>query len=316
MNEAAKYIHYSVFYREVLEWLRPVALADDATVVDCTLGEGGHSNLILKEFLNIKMICFERDPEILEKAKERLSQYGDRVSFINDNFSNFDFYFKGTDPKLSGILYDFGISSYHFDASDRGFTFREEQPLDMRLDNNSDITAEIIVNDFTEKEIADIIYTYGEERQSRRIASFIVNARNDKRIKTTTELADIVMKSIPKKFRPKNIHPATRTFQALRIYINNELDAIKLSLNYSWKYLRPGGRILAISFHSLEDRIAKTIFKQLSTGCFCKGDEPFCQCDRVPRIKILTKKPILPTPIELEENNRSRSAKLRVVEKI
>lgn len=310
------YIHYPVFHQEVIDYIEPVVNKGSSTVVDCTLGEGGHTEMLLKTFPNIKMICFERDSKIMKRAEKRLEEFQDRVTIINDNFSNFDFYFKGSDPKFSAILYDFGISSFHFDADKRGFTFREDQPLDMRLDKSSEYSAYDIVNNFDEKDIADIIYKYGEDRQSRRIASFIVKAREEEPIKTSLQLSDIVLKSIPPRFRPKNIHPATRVFQALRIYINSELDSIETSLKSSYKYVAKEGRILAISFHSLEDRLSKNIFRSLSKGCFCTGDEIICNCDRIPKVKLLTKKPILPGEQELTENNRSRSAKLRVVEKI
>lgn len=310
------YVHFSVFYREILDNIEQVQNIGDKTVVDCTLGEGGHSLMMLEKFPDIKLIAFERDPEILAIAKERLKKHSHRVSFINDNFSRVGFYLKGFENTISAFLYDYGISSFHFDVSKRGFTFREDQPLDMRLDPGCEEDASFIINNYTEKELADIFYQYGEERWSRKIASYICRSREEKKIKTTSELADIVLRAIPRRFHVKNIHPATRVFQSLRIVVNNELSAIKESLLESWNFLAKNGRLLAISFHSLEDRIVKQTYKSLSKGCFCSDDVVMCQCDRIARVKILTKKPLLPQEDEIQANRRSRSAKLRICEKI
>ncbi len=316
MENKGNYVHYPVFYREILCQVSELKDVGCRTFVDCTTGEGGHSSLLLENFSEIKLICFERDPQILEIAKSRLAEHGNRVTFINDNFSNIKLYFENSINDLSGILYDFGISSYHFDSSKRGFTFREDQPLDMRLDPKVKYTAADIINTFPEREMTDIFYKYGEERWSKKIVLDICRIRETDKILTAKALADIVLKSIPRKFHVKNIHPATRIFQALRIYVNSELSAIEESLKDSWKYLSPGGRIMAISFHSLEDRITKTIFRNLSKGCWCDENSEICMCDRIPRVKLITKRPILPGEEEMAENNRSRSAKLRICEKI
>ncbi|MBN1499203.1 MAG: 16S rRNA (cytosine(1402)-N(4))-methyltransferase RsmH [Spirochaetes bacterium] len=316
METDGNYIHYPVFYREIMEQVSLLKDVGSKTFVDCTTGEGGHSSLILKNFPDVKLFCFERDPQILEIAKSRLSAYGNRVTFINDNFSSMRLYFENSVNDLSGILYDFGISSYHFDEAQRGFTFREDQPLDMRLDPGVKYSAADVINTFSERDITDIFYKYGEERWSKKIAADICRIRETDKILTAKALADIVLRSIPKRFHVKNIHPATRIFQALRIYVNGELSAIEESLKISWKYLAPKGRIMAISFHSLEDRLTKNIFRSLSNGCWCDEKSVICACDRIPRVRLVTKKPVLPGEDELAENNRSRSAKLRICEKI
>lgn len=308
--------HYPVFYREVLEYIGPLA-GDGEVVIDCTVGAGGHSLLLLEKFPGIRIIGFERDPKMAAFAQDRLKDFGGRFTVINDNFSNFSFYFKGQENSFAAILYDFGISSIHLDDDDRGFAIKEDGRLDMRLDNKGEYSAADVVNSFTEKDIADIIYTYGEERFSRRIARAIVREREKEKIVTVGRLSDIIKHAVPRpsNYKKRNIHPATRSFQALRIYVNNELDSIEESLKESWQFLKTGGRVLAISFHSLEDRIVKQTFRSLAKGCFCE-DNTYCQCDRIPRVKLVTRKPVVPGEDELTENSRSRSAKLRVCERI
>ncbi len=305
------YKHIPVLWKEVLEYVQSASCSPSGTFVDCTLGEGGHSEIFLREFPNAKVIAFERDENILAVAKERLASFGGRIKFINDNFANIDKYLNKED--ISFMLYDFGISSYHYE-SNRGFSFAFEENLDMKLDDMGDVNACDVVNTFNEKQLADIIYTLGEERFSRRIARRIVEKRKETPIETTTELAEIVLRAIPKKFHVKNIHPATRVFQALRIYVNDELNAIRKSLKLSYEYIKQGGLILAISFHSLEDRLVKQHFRNLSKGCLC-NEEP-CNCMYNPFVKLITKKPVTPQEEELSTNNRARSAKLRVCEKL
>ncbi len=300
MNEQ-HYIHTPVFFNEILAEAEAVMAVGSSLIVDSTLGEGGHTRAILERFPDVKMISFERDPEILAIAKKRLEPYAGRVELINDNFANQGSYLEKHRGSVSLIIYDFGISSYHFDASKRGFTFRNEQPLDMRLDPGCSKTAAQIINGYTEKQLADIIHFYGEDRFSKRIASRIVEVRRETPIETTTQLEDIVFKAIPRKLHSKHIHPATRVFQALRIEVNDELKAIETALETSWSYLAPGGRIAGISFHSLEDRIMKQRFRELDK--------------ERQMVRVLTKKPILPTEEEIASNPRSRSAKLRVIER-
>jgi len=306
------YVHMPIFWREILDFVEESKFGARGTFVDCTCGEGGHSEMILSHCENISVIAFERDPEILAIAQKRLEPFGERIRFVNDNFSEFK---EHIEEDVHFILYDFGISSYHFDESARGFAFREDEPLDMRLDGVGD-SARDLVNKLRHDELADLIYLYGEERWSRNIAKYIVGARGEKPIETTKELADIVLRAIPHRFHVKNIHPATRTFQALRIAVNNELEAIEKSLKNSWKSLVPEGRIMGISFHSLEDRIVKNEFRFLARGCQCYNDPKHCMCRNKPFVKILTKKPLIPLDDEIKYNNRSRSARLRVAEKL
>ncbi|MBN2435437.1 MAG: 16S rRNA (cytosine(1402)-N(4))-methyltransferase RsmH [Spirochaetes bacterium] len=308
--------HYPVFYREIVEMVRPSVEDDNSVVVDCTVGSGGHSQLLLETFTNIKVIGFERDPGMAEKAKKNLLPFADRFSLINDNFSRFAFYMAGLENRLAAVIYDFGISSWHLDDDDRGFAIKENSPLDMRLDPGCKVSAYDIVNNFAEKDIADIIYRFGEERHSRKIARYICFAREKEPIRTTDDLSRVVLRAKPVGNKKKgSVHPATKTFQALRIYVNNELESIRESLSESWKYCKAGGRIAAISFHSLEDRIVKNSFRSLATGCYC-DDHRYCQCDRISRVKLITRKPLVPSEQEMSENNRSRSAKLRVCERI
>lgn len=288
--------HKPVLFREILGYIKQVYSPGDI-IVDSTCGEGGHTSLFLDEFPGA-VVSFERDPEILERAKERLSGYSGRVDFINSNFSDTDC-LKDYQGKICAVLYDFGISSYHFDAADRGFSFKDGI-LDMRLDPDCERSAADIVNYADEKELADIFFHFGEERHSRRIARYIVEERKKIKFTTAGELAAVVMKAVkPKGYH--QIHPATRVFQALRIAVNSELEHIEKALSESWRYLKPGGLVLAMSFHSLEDRIAKNTFRTLAAGGF---------------VKILTKKPLIPGEEELRDNPRSRSAKIRVCGKI
>ena len=295
-NEQLTVYHKPVLYREIINYIKEI-YAEGDIIVDSTCGEGGHSELFLREFPG-RVVSFERDAEILSRAKNRLSVFEGRIDFINDNFSVTEELspYKG---KIAAILYDFGISSYHFDASARGFSIKDKN-LDMRLDPSCKRSAEDIINYAPESELADIFFHYGEERHSRRIARYIAEARKKSRIATAEELSSIVMRALkPKGY--SQIHPATRIFQALRIAVNSELDHIEKALSGSWEYLRPGGIILAMSFHSLEDRIAKNIFRKLSSDGI---------------VEIITKKPVIPQDDEIKINPRSRSAKIRVCKKI
>ncbi len=266
-------------------------------MVDCTLGEGGHSNLFLGRYPNLRVIGLDRDSRIMEKAKFRLSAYGDRFQARNIWFDQFWSTYDG--PQVDYILFDLGISVFHYEESGRGFSFKRQERLDMRLDVNGEKDASDVVNDYDETSLADLIYNYGEERYSRRIAAAICKARQTGRIEYTNELADIVWNAVPNEYRHRRIHPATKTFQALRIEINGELDRIVPALEGAVKALKPGGRLAVITFHSLEDRPVKWFFKEHENI-----------------LEILTKKPVEPTAEECEANPPSRSAKLRVVEKL
>jgi len=311
------YAHIPVLWREILEFIEDSVAAGSGYLADCTLGEGGHSELFLKTFTELKIIAFERDGAILDVARKRLEPFGDRIRFVNDNFDQAGSYLDEYGIKPDYFLYDFGISSYHYDKSGRGFTFRDDEPLDMRLSGSfQELNAAYVVKTYKEKELADIFYTYGEERWSRKIAAVIVKKRAEKKIETSAELANIVLGAIPKKFHVKNIHPATRVFQALRIEVNDELSAIEKSLNDAYGYLGENGRIMAISFHSLEDRIVKNRFRRMARGCTCDLEPKHCMCNGDSMVKILTKKPVVPQEDEVRMNNRARSSKLRVCEKI
>lgn len=310
-----QYAHIPVMPREIVQFVETSAYRGAGVLVDCTVGEGGHSGLLLERFRDMRIIAFDRDGGIMEIARERLKQHAGRIDFINDNFSHISQHLDTMKNGINYFLYDFGISSYHLDASGRGFSFSKDERLDMRLDDSSE-SAYHIVNSAGEKELAEIIFRYGEERWSRKIASAIVRSRRGRPVETTGELAGIVLGAIPKKFHVKNIHPATRVFQALRIAANDELSAIERTLGDAHGLLAAGGRIMAISFHSLEDRIVKEKFRRLGRGCTCTADPRACRCANQPYVKILTKKPLRPELDEIEKNSRSRSARLRVCEKI
>lgn len=307
------YSHVPVMWNELRFFLEPVAVGG-GVFVDCTLGEGGHSSLILDEFSGVEIVAFERDPEILKIARKRLSCFGGRIEFINANFEAVKDYLFEEKRVIRAFLYDFGISSFHFERGGRGFSFRDDEPLDMRLDGSGGISAKDIVNRASEIELTEIIADYGQERWAKRIARFLCRARREKPVETSRELAEIVLRAIPARYHVKNIHPATRVFQALRIAVNNELSSIKKSLPAAVDILAPGGRICAISFHSLEDRIVKNEFRRAARGCICHEEQ--CRCKGVPRISILTKKPVVPGKEEIENNKRARSARLRVAEKL
>ncbi len=293
-------LHYPVMHQEVLDNL-VVPDEEGRVLIDCTTGEGGHSALFLSKYRNLNVIGLDRDSEIQKKAIERFKDYKDRFQPVNTWFDDYLALRESESADL--ILFDLGISIFHYEESRRGFSFRADEVLDMRLDSNQKNSARTIVNEYGEEELADVIYRYGEERYSRRIARAICEARKEKAIETASELANIISRSVPKEYRYGRISPSTRTFQALRIEVNHELDRISPALENAVRVLRPGGRIGVITFHSLEDRIVKWFFKERAA----KENSD---------IRIITKKPIVPTEAEEKENSPSRSAKLRIVEKI
>lgn len=309
-------VHSPVLRREVLQYIEDSPLQGKGILIDATLGEGGHSELVMERFPELQVIAFERDSSIFEIALQRLKKYEGRLTGINDNFKNMSMHLNDKKAGIAYMLFDFGISSFHYEKSGRGFAYSMNEKLDMRLDANSDLTAAHIINRYREKELADIFYHYGEERWSRRIASLICAERQKAPVETTGDLAGLVLRAIPKRFHVQNIHPATRVFQALRIAVNDELAAIKEALKDAVDFLAPGGRLMAISFHSLEDRIVKERFRALARGCLCENEPKYCQCQNRPFIKILTKKPIMADMEELKTNMRARSAKMRVCEKL
>lgn len=310
-----QFSHTSVLLGECIEALN---LRDGYTYVDCTAGGGGHSLEIAKRMgKNSRLICFDRDKNAIKAATERLKDYLDRVIFVNDNFSSLDNVIKEFKiDNLGGVLADLGCSSYQFDTPERGFSYMHDAELDMRMDTDAPLNAYKVVNEYSEADLRKIIFDYGEERFAPKIAAEIVKRRADKPIETTYELADVIKASIPKAARIDGPHPAKRTFQAIRIEVNGELDVIEPMIKTASGALVSGGRIAIISFHSLEDRIVKQAYRSLSSGCTCPRDFPICVCGNKAKIKEITKKPILPSDKEIEQNPRSRSAKLRVAEKI
>jgi 16S rRNA (cytosine1402-N4)-methyltransferase len=307
--------HVSVLLRETIDLVDP---EPGDVIVDATLGLGGHSREILERQPEARLIGLDQDTDAIEIAKRNLEAFGDRVTIVQTNFVNI----RGTLSELgidavNGIMADLGVSSLQFDSETRGFSFRFDAPLDMRMDAEGEYpTAAELLQTLSQEEIANTIYQFGEERFSRRIARRIVERREaGNPVATTRELAELVERAVPRSKKDK-IHPATRTFQALRIAVNNELGVLENFLSDSVESLAPGGRLAVISFHSLEDRIVKQAFLKLSGRCQCPPRLPICQCGAVKKVEILTKKPVVPTETELSENPRSRSAKLRAVRKL
>lgn len=309
-----EFAHKSVLLDETIEGLN---IREGKIYLDGTLGGAGHSREILKRLKGSGLLIgIDQDIEALEVAKERLSDYKN-VEFFNLNYINFEKALDELDiDKIDGVLLDIGVSSYQFDNPERGFSYRFDAPLDMRMDQDLEISAKDIVNTYSESEITRIIKDYGEEKWASRIAKFVVEERKKKDIETTFELVEIIKNAIPASARRNGPHPAKRTFQALRIEVNRELDVLKDSIERFVHRLNPGGRIAIITFHSLEDRIVKNIFKYLEKDCICPPSSPICMCDKKKEIKILTRKPITASDEELKENKRSHSAKLRIAEKL
>ena len=317
-TENIKFSHYSVMLKETVDGLD---IKPDGIYVDCTLGGGGHSEEILKRLTALggsgKLISIDRDPEAIAAANERLASYGDRSIICRGNFCEAPSILDNLGiEKIEGVTADLGVSSRQLDESSRGFSYMQDAPLDMRMSKGEGMSAYDVVNGYSEEELKRIIYSYGEEKFSSRIASFIVEAREKKPIESTFELSEIIKNAIPAKYRKDGPHPAKRTFQAIRIEVNGELDVIDKVITGLFPYLSSEGRMSFISFHSLEDRIIKHTFLSYTEGCTCPKDFPVCVCGKKPQARIITKKPILPSENELLENPRSRSAKLRILEKI
>ena len=307
--------HYSVLLNECIDGLD---IKPDGVYVDLTTGGGGHSYEIAKRLTaGGRHICLDRDDDALAAAGERLREFSDRVAFVKDNFRNLSSVLDrlGID-EVDGVIADLGVSSYQLDTAERGFSYNNDGYLDMRMNKSDVLTAFDVVNTYSKERLKQIIYEYGEERFAPRIAGFIDEARKIKPIETTAELSEIIKSAIPQKARIDGPHPAKRTFQAIRIEVNGELDAIEPAIKGAAERLKKGGRLAVISFHSLEDRIVKKTFAELAKGCTCPPDLPVCVCGKKPLIKNVTRKPVLPSEKELAENPRSRSAKLRVAEKI
>lgn len=306
--------HVSVLFEESIEALK---IKDDGIYVDGTLGGGGHSHGILSKNSLCKLIGIDRDKEAIAAASARLSAFSDRVTIVRNNFSQIKNILSELEiNKIDGAVLDLGVSSYQLDNASRGFSYMNDANLDMRMNTDSEKTAYDVVNSYSCEELTRIFYEYGEENWSKRIAEFIVDKRKDKNIETTFELVDIIKAAIPKKARMEGGHPAKRVFQAIRIEVNNELGILEDAIKDFIQSLNKGGRLAVITFHSLEDRIVKKTFQELAKGCTCPKEFPVCMCGGKPEIKIISRKPILPSQKEIEENSRSKSAKLRIAEKL
>ncbi len=306
--------HKSVLLDETIENLN---IKPDGIYIDGTLGSGGHAYEICRRLSGRgRLFGIDQDEEAIKAASFRLREFRDRVTIIHNNYRNMkeELHSRGID-KVDGIVLDLGVSSYQLDSVERGFTYRTEAPLDMRMDRRKNVTAKDIVNSYSEKELYRIIKEYGEEKFAKSIAGRIVKHREDKEIKTTKELTSIIEEAIPLRFRIKGGHPAKRTFQAIRIELNEELSVLQETLQDMAELLRENGRLCIITFHSLEDRIVKVNFKNFENPCTCPPDFPVCVCGKRSMGAVISRKPILPTDSEINENKRAKSAKLRVFEK-
>ena len=298
------------------ETVRYLRLAPGMTVVDGTLGGGGHAEKILEEITpGGRLIGIDKDEYALERARERLKAFGDSLICVHDDFRHIRSILSGLEiDGIDGAVLDLGVSSFQLDQCDRGFSYNQDSRLDMRMNRKDKICAADVVNTYSQQDLERILRDYGEERWAARIAEFIVRERSERPIETTGHLVEVIKKAVPKGARRDGPHPARKTFQALRIEVNGELDAIKTAIADFVAVMRNGGRLAVITFHSLEDRIVKQAFRHLEEPCECPPEFPVCVCGKVPVGKVVTKKPVLPSDEEIEQNSRSRSAKLRVFE--
>lgn len=306
--------HISVLLNETIESLN---IKPDGVYVDGTLGGGGHSLEICKRLgTHGRLIGIDQDMDAIKAAGERLHDYSDKVTIVHSNYRDMDSVLRELGISgVDGIVLDLGVSSYQLDNAERGFTYREDTPLDMRMDQTQSMTARDIVNEYSEQELFRVIRDYGEDSFAKNIAKHIVRARADKPIETTGELNEIIRAAIPAKVRQNGGHPSKKTFQAIRIELNRELEVLEQSLDKMIELLNPKGRLAVITFHSLEDRIVKNIFRKNMNPCICPPEFPVCTCGRVPTGRVITRKPILPDEDEIQNNKRSKSSKLRVFEK-
>ena len=306
--------HVSVLLNECLDALN---IKDDGIYVDCTLGGAGHSSHILQRLSKDGLLVgIDQDTDALKAAGERLKEYENK-KLVHNNFHNIDSILEELEiPKVDGILMDLGVSSYQLDEGERGFSYMKDAPLDMRMNRDREFSAYDVVNSYSMEDLWRIIRDYGEEKFAKRVAEFIVNKREEKPIETTLELVDIIKAAIPAKARREGPHPAKRTFQAIRIEVNGELEILNKAIEDGVNRLNKGGRMAIITFHSLEDRIVKLKFRELANPCTCPKEFPICVCGKKPLVKLISRKAIEPSKEEVEENPRSRSAKLRVIERI
>lgn len=307
-------IHTPVLLREVIDGLN---INPDGIYADCTCGFGGHSLRIAQRLKNGRLIAIDQDKQAIEYTKRRLSEISANITYVNDNFSNFESIMDKLEiDKIDGVLIDLGVSSFQLDEASRGFSYSADGPLDMRMSDANPLTAYTVVNEYPRQRLKEIITEYGEERFAPAIASAIVRNREQSPIATTQQLSEIIKSAIPPSNRESGHHPAKRTFQAIRIEVNNELNIIRPTINAIVNHLNKCGRIAVITFHSLEDRAVKQAFAAQTQGCTCPKDFPICVCNNKPKLTLVNKKPLAATPAELEENPRSRSAKLRCAERV
>jgi len=310
----SEFTHRPVLLAECIEALN---IRPEGVYLDGTLGRAGHSEQIVRRLTAGRLICVDRDRAALDAAKERLAPWMDRVELVHSNFDRVDEILDKLSLKgVDGMLFDLGVSSPQLDDGSRGFSYMSDAPLDMRMDREEGLTAADVVNSWPQEELKRVLFQYGEERYAPQIASAIVRRREDRPIETTLELVEVIKSAMPPKALREKQHPAKRTFQAIRIAVNDELASVERMLQRAVPRLNPGGRLAIITFHSLEDRIVKTGLAGFARGCICPPDFPVCVCGRKPEIKLVNKKPILPSEREIEENPRARSAKLRAAEKL
>lgn len=313
--EEKSFIHRPVLLKEVLFYLNP---RSGGIYVDCTVGEGGHSEAILQRSSpDGRLIALDRDPQALAVAAQRLAPYKERVTLVKANFLHLNRVLTDLGINaVNGILFDLGVSSLQLETPERGFSYWHEGPLDMRMDPEEPVTAAVLLNTLEERELAGIIARYGEERWAKRIAAFIVRAREREPFKLTSQLVKVIKEAIPARSRRSGTHPARRTFQALRIAVNREMEILEPALKQAVELLAPGGRLCVITFHSLEDRIVKDLFRSLASSCICPPSFPQCVCHQKPFLRILTPQGVTPSSEEVCQNPRARSARLRVAEKL
>ena len=308
-----EFTHKSVLLDECIEALN---IRPDGIYVDGTLGRAGHSKEIVQKLTTGRLICIDRDMAAIDAAKERLAPWMERVTLVHGNFADLGEVLREMDVTgVDGMLFDLGVSSPQLDDASRGFSYMQDAPLDMRMDKSAALTAYEVVNAWSYEELRRILFEYGEERYAPAIAKAIVRARETRPVETTLELVDLIKGAMPPAALREKQHPAKRSFQAIRIAVNGELDALPPMLKSATDALNPGGRLAVITFHSLEDRIVKRAMQDMARGCTCPPEFPVCICGKKPKLKLLTRKPIVSGEAELEENPRARSAKLRVAEK-